>query len=314
MKGISVVIACYQAGAYLKEAVDSVCQVRTALPFEVLVVDDASPDFETQETLSQIESQIEDAYQGRVRVFRQAENGGQSAARNVALSQAKYDYIFPLDADDKLDVRRPGYFDHAVSLLEKNPELFTVYSRTKFFGARSSAFLLPAYSEPDMLLNNMIPVHGIYRKEEAISVGGYQERLRYCEDWDFWLSLSSRRLVSGKERAAHELADPHYLYRQHRHGGNVSIAQRVPMSNLFSQMMERSSPLYEHHLGTDDPDRIAWIRKEEHTPLKRIFLRAANASFADLAHYAVDLVRYNMGLARYSAGQEDRGTLIPSRG
>jgi glycosyltransferase involved in cell wall biosynthesis len=287
MKGVSVIIACYNAGSYLKEAVDSIYAVRPTLPFEILVVDDASTDPATKAALNEI-----DGMAPEVRVFCQPENRGQSAARNLAISQSKYDYILPLDADDKLNSERPGYIETAIGHLEQNERVFVAYSRGRLFGAMTSAFILPAYSERRILLDNMIPVYGVYRKADAIAVGGYKEDLRYAEDWELWLALSSQRFMKGSPRKAVEIPVDHYMYRQHGHGGNVSICQKIPMSELFSRLAERNAPLYRHHLGTEDPEEIAGIRGRKRSVVGRMFSRAVNSNPIDFVRYVADVWSY----------------------
>ena len=131
------------------------------------------------------------AMTGRIRLTEQPYNQGQSAARNRALDMARYDYIFPLDADDKMNPQEPGFFDDAVSRLERHPETIAVYSRLKYFGARHVPFLLPGYTERMLLLQNMIPVCGLYRRDDALRIGGYKEDLRYSEDWEMWNRIAA---------------------------------------------------------------------------------------------------------------------------
>ena len=89
---VSVIVPVYNAGNYLEQCIDSVlCQ--TYSDFEILLVDDGSTDGS---------GEICDRYgrqDRRVRVFHKP-NGGSSAARNLALSEARGSYIIFLDSDD----------------------------------------------------------------------------------------------------------------------------------------------------------------------------------------------------------------------
>jgi len=88
---ISVIIPAYNTEAYIKRAIDSILG-QTFTDFEIVVVDDASTD-NTVQVLSEI-------HDPRLKVFRQAQNGGAGAARNRALQEATGNWIAVLDSDD----------------------------------------------------------------------------------------------------------------------------------------------------------------------------------------------------------------------
>lgn len=94
---VSVIVPVYKAEKYLHKCVDSLL-AQTFTDFEVLLVDDGSPDRS---------GEICDGYaarDSRVRVFHK-ENGGVSSARNMGLDNARGEYIVFLDADDRLHHR-----------------------------------------------------------------------------------------------------------------------------------------------------------------------------------------------------------------
>ncbi len=90
---VSVIIPCYNQGAYVKESVDSVL-AQTFQDFEILIVDDGSTDAETVGILK-------DNAWPKTRVIR-TENQGLAAARNNGIQEARGVYILPLDADDRI--------------------------------------------------------------------------------------------------------------------------------------------------------------------------------------------------------------------
>ncbi len=95
---VSVLIAVYNGAGHVGAAVESA--LAQSLPVEVIVVDDASSDGTT--------AVVEAAGKGdpRLRLLRQPVNAGPSAARNLALSQARAPWITPLDADDRMSPDR----------------------------------------------------------------------------------------------------------------------------------------------------------------------------------------------------------------
>ena len=89
---VSIIVPVYNAGKTISRCVDSILK-QTCRDFELLLIDDGSTDHS---------GAICDDYQARdsrVRVFHQ-QNSGVSAARNLALREAKGEYLQFVDSDD----------------------------------------------------------------------------------------------------------------------------------------------------------------------------------------------------------------------
>jgi CDP-glycerol glycerophosphotransferase len=91
---ISVIIPVYNVAAYLPECLDSV--LGQGGDVEVIAVDDASPD-DCGALLAE-----RAAADPRLHVVRRAVNGGPGAARNAGLALAAGEYVWFVDADDRL--------------------------------------------------------------------------------------------------------------------------------------------------------------------------------------------------------------------
>jgi|GEM_PF-561031 len=91
-EGISVLIPAYHAESYIEECINSIKRQQTqlkGLPLEIIVADDGSED-NTPFIAASHGAQV-----------LQLPHKGSAAAKNAALAQAKYEYIFFLDADDR---------------------------------------------------------------------------------------------------------------------------------------------------------------------------------------------------------------------
>ena len=180
---VSVLIPCYNLGAYLNDAVESVL-AQTCQDFEILIVDDGSTDPETVRLL--------DAYvRPRTTVYR-TPNRGLAAARNLLVQHARGEYLCALDADDRL---HPEYLRKTVAALEDNPSLAFVSTRLQTFGADTRVW--PDDTRCDLVtLLCDDPVHcaALVRRSAVIAVGGYDEQMPHQghEDWDLWISLVER--------------------------------------------------------------------------------------------------------------------------
>ena len=117
---ISVVVPVYNAGAYLRECLESLA-AQSYKDFEVLTVDDGSRDD------SLAICQEWSAKDGRFRVFSQ-QNAGVSVARNRALDEAKGEYVCFVDADDAV---APDYLAHLLDLSRDGSFPLCWYTREK---------------------------------------------------------------------------------------------------------------------------------------------------------------------------------------
>ncbi len=110
---VTAAIPTYNRAKLLPDALESVF-AQTRPPDEVLVVDDGSTD-ETQELLGR--------YGDRIRVVRQA-NGGRSAARNRAVTEARGELLSFLDSDDRW---LPDKLERQVPVLEGDARIGMVH-------------------------------------------------------------------------------------------------------------------------------------------------------------------------------------------
>lgn len=186
MNKVTIIIPCHNEGAYLGEAVHSAL-AQTWPEVEVIIVDDGSTGGEMLRLLDG---------QGwpHTRIIRQA-NTGPAAARNRAIREAAGKYILPLDADDLLE---SAYAYKAATVLDAQSDVGIVYCRATKFGAEHGPWNLPAFSQDELALGNVIFVSAMFRKADWEMVGGFDEGLRHgMEDYDFWIRLvhAGRKVV-----------------------------------------------------------------------------------------------------------------------
>ena len=102
--GISLIIPAYNAGRYLREAIDSALN-QTVKPRQIIVVDDGS----TDDTL-----EIARSYGSALTAITQA-NANSAAARNRGIAEADQPIIAFLDADDRFVADKLERQLHALS-------------------------------------------------------------------------------------------------------------------------------------------------------------------------------------------------------
>ena len=246
--GVSIIIPCYNDARYLREAVESVYAQSLSMPFEILIVDDGSTDEDSLRIIDAVAAEHPE-----ITVHHHDHNSGVASARNTGLRAAQYDYIFPLDVDNKLAtdpevILHGGYIDKSVKLLMADPDIAMVHCSGKAFDAVDGAWLKNAYDERIILFINMIDTHAMYRREEALSIGGYDEQLRYANDWNFAVAMINSRYKAGRAANISTIADPLFLYRIRSDGSNLTKSpDYTSQRDLIRANIARSPELYAKH-------------------------------------------------------------------
>jgi glycosyltransferase involved in cell wall biosynthesis len=174
---ISVVIPCFNHGAFLGEAVQSVAQLKRA-DVELIVVDDGSTDACTQNEMRKLKA-------AGIRVIQQ-ENKGLAGARNAGIAASSGGYILPLDADNRV---RGEYIERAIAILSTNPHVGVVYGDAEYFGIKGGRWTVGGFELARLLNWNYIDACAVYRRTVWEQNGGYDGTMpiQGLEDWDFWL-------------------------------------------------------------------------------------------------------------------------------
>jgi glycosyltransferase involved in cell wall biosynthesis len=184
---ISVLIAAYNAAAYIRESVDSALAQDDA-PIEIVVADDGS----TDGTVSILRS-----YGPRITCIA-APHANASVARNNAWRASTGEFIVVLDADDRL---RPGAFGPKLQLLAREPSVGVAYGDAMTIdesGSVTGPLLCPRRLTPDdnpleaLLAGNIFPVHAALTRRSAIERLPYlyHEVIDLVGDWDLWIRLA----------------------------------------------------------------------------------------------------------------------------
>ncbi len=235
----TVVIPCYNYGAYLDEAVRSVCQ-QTLTSLEVIVVDDGSDDPATRAVLEHLLSDSPKAVptgvsrDQRVRVIRQ-DNRGLAAARNRGIESARGEYVCCLDADDTI---APTYLEQAIAVLETDAAAGFVSSWVQFFGDDSSVWRTEDFDPERALIGNFTSVAAVFRRDDWQLAGGYSPTMAGgFEDWEFWIRLASLG------RRGRTIARP--LFRHRRHGLTMTHTAKARELELRARMRSLCPAFYE---------------------------------------------------------------------
>ncbi|MFN2577920.1 MAG: glycosyltransferase family 2 protein [Pyrinomonadaceae bacterium] len=190
---VSVVIPAYNVARYIGETLESVF-TQTFTDYEVLVVNDGSPDTEDFE-------QAIKPYLSRIHYLKQ-ENGGASVARNAGLQAARGEFIAFLDADD---LWLPAYLDQQMRFIREHG-CDLVCADATFFGDAATegqtymtTLMKDAPPSGDVTFlelvvskRSLITSGVVVRRQPIIEIGLFDEALRNAQDFDLWLRLARR--------------------------------------------------------------------------------------------------------------------------
>jgi glycosyltransferase involved in cell wall biosynthesis len=179
---VSVIVCVFNAGEYLRPAINSVLR-QTYTSIEIVIVDDGSTDG--------CIATLEDLNDPRIRIFRQ-DNAGKPAALNHALQHARGAYYAIQDADD---ISHPKRIEEQVNCLRANPRLAAVFcGHELMLGAESMA---PVAEEKDEaacaadIASFRMPAHdptGMYRMR-LVGHLRYDSELPIVEGLDYILRV-----------------------------------------------------------------------------------------------------------------------------
>ena len=198
---VSVIVALYNARAYICEAVDSILK-QTRPAHEILIVDDGSTDDGVAELAR---------YGAAITVMQQA-NAGAPTAINRALRSATGDTIAFLDSDD---LWAPEKLDRQVRLLDAKPALDGVFCFLQQFATSEAAKRLVVPTEPQPGISRTA---FMVRRDAFARYGTFDESFRIADFVSWYTQAAARGLQT-------EML-PDVLAFRRIHGANVGVLRR----------------------------------------------------------------------------------------
>lgn len=188
---VSVVVPCINCESVISTQLSALERQKCDRPWEIIISDNGS----TDKTLAVVKT-----YQARMphlRVIDSSARRGAGCARNIAVTQAKGNYIIFCDADDQV---HPGWLQALADALDKHEmvagaldlvalnEPWRVPDR-HHFGTQDSpqTSLLPYAPMPK--LNHAPAANMGLHKYVHVQVGGFDESLMFNQDMDYCIRV-----------------------------------------------------------------------------------------------------------------------------
>lgn len=229
---VTFIVPCYNLAHVLAECVNSILS-QTYRNFEVLIMDDCSPD-----NTSEVANSFNDS---RVKHVRNEKNLRHLANYNKGIDLARGEYVWLISADDLL--RKPYVLEKYVALLDEHPEVGYAFcpaislengSETEllafsFHGDQDTIFNGKLFLNKLLESNSVVAASALARKECYEKVSLFPLDMPYAGDWYLWCIFALHYDVA-------YFAEPMVNYRLHAHS-ITNILKNEDIDILFNDDM-----------------------------------------------------------------------------
>ncbi len=235
---VSIVVPAYNASKTIVETLDSINN-QTYKNFECCVVDDGSLD--SDELYKAIEKFLGIQNFSYIR----KENGGVSSARNLGASKASGEFLMFVDSDDMI---APTYIEKCLNEYQKNPDFSLVCTNVQEFERSTLKISHDIVPLSKFIFHNAIfPCIALIRKERFNKIGGYDEGLKVCEDWNLYIALL-------KENTNYQVINEHlYFYRKRADQTSLTDQidnQIISMNTALNRIFVNHREQYDQVMGS----------------------------------------------------------------
>ncbi len=175
---------------------------QTLKPLEIILVDDGSQDNSAEKIVFSYVSSSNIPI-----IFKKKKNGGPSSARNIGIHLAKGEFILFIDADDEL---LPDSVEWRQNKLQSLGSKYASVYCSSLNSFQNKSLIKEQVTELNgSIVGSLVgrakgipggsPYH-FFRKEVLIDVNGYNESLKFNEDFDLILRIGKEWLFFGENR------------------------------------------------------------------------------------------------------------------
>lgn len=284
---ISVVMSVYQEPKeFLIQSVESILR-QTYKRFEFLITID-NPDYKHKGILAEYCKK-----DPRVKLVFNKTNIGLTRTLNNAIKNVRGKYIARQDADD---ISLPRRLEMQYDFLEDNPEYSIVGTRIRFvdsdgeFRKKVSWAVNPKEIDSTMLFKENKLVHGtvLMKKEDILSVGCYNNNLKYGQDYELWLRFlrNNKKIFILKSHL--------YYLRQHQKSVTVKSAFHQSMMHFliqkeidFDKFNSNKIEKYLSMLSKEEKSHVFYMTS-------KIMLRSDAVESLDYCKNSIKYYKYNI--------------------
>jgi glycosyltransferase involved in cell wall biosynthesis len=240
---LTAILPCHNHGQWIQQAIQSLLDQNH--PMNIVVVDNGSIDGSAGKVRQLMKGEVQPEVQKEpwvskgmigpceTMLYSFKDGIGPSAARNVAIKSAwaVTDVFAFLDSDD---CYLEGKIEKSLAVLQKYPEVGIVYSdyetdpHEKHVRVRQSK---EPFSRERLLNNCIINMNSLIRREVFEKAGLFDEQMRVCEDYDFWVRATEHTL-------AYHIPEVLINWRVGNHSSTSTVGREV-WENCYRRVFEK---------------------------------------------------------------------------
>jgi len=212
---ISIILLSHNYGHYLSDCIGSIRQNNQSNIGEIIIIDDGSKD-ETQKLVKQLKKNNKKIKYYKTNFL------SLSKSYNYGVKKSKYNYISKIDADDMYD---KNFFKLFFSNLKKKNYDF-ICGNLKVVNKNKKQIYIKKQKLNNFYSIFQYPVGSgtIYKKKIWNKIKGFDENIKYQDDYDFWLKI--KKIKNIKLGYLDKIA---YNYRMH----NKNMSKNLIKKNII---------------------------------------------------------------------------------
>jgi glycosyltransferase involved in cell wall biosynthesis len=265
---VSICIPAYNCADHILETLECLCR-QTYSYLQIIIANDGSSD----NTLALLKSFEDD----RIQIIN-VTNGGAARARNMALSEAKGDYIIFFDADDFV---QPDFIESQLNKIQQNPDTVVLAAWGRFYNDIST-FELSATPEKDITFEEWIkfywysctpmtnPGRAIIPAGIIKKAGHWNETLSLNDDLEFFtrVFLITDKIAFNKEAVFYyrsgirglSTATGHSAYASLYNSLLLSVDQVLARYNHDNLLLKSCANMWQSFIYTVYPEQKEYIK------------------------------------------------------
>jgi glycosyltransferase involved in cell wall biosynthesis len=277
MTRISVIMPVFNCAGYVEAAIASILD-QTYTDFEFIIIDDGS----TDQTGKLVDAAA--ARDARIHLISR-ENRGISPSLNEGLALARGEYVARMDGDD---IALPERFATQIAFLDANPECGLVGTQIMFVDPEGRPLIpMQAPLTHDAIVSTMMRGREsishptvMFRRKQALEIGGYLDRFVVAQDIDFFLRMADKAGLAN-------LPDMMLHYRQHL----TSVGRTQAALQAKSHTLAIVEAAARMKISAPDPVRIAEFKDVVDDYARWAWWALGSRYLATARHYAGKVLR-----------------------
>lgn len=222
---LSIVIANYNYGRFLEEAIQSILSQGMGDKVEIIICDAASTDNSVE---------IIKKYADKISWWCSEKDGGQSAAFNKGFAHARGEWFTWLNADD---LYFPGTLKALFELIKRDPQAEWITGNKVHFDSESRRIIsvnwgphrMPPFLKKNHASSGSFGPTSFWRRDVYNRVGPIDEKMHYAMDTEYW----ARFVMAGVRQT--RLRHFCWAFREHENSKTEGIQSEAVLAKRAAE-------------------------------------------------------------------------------